>query len=49
VFLLKISQFVARWKRSFDKADELTPDVVFDVSVIWWIKPYNISPAFALL
>ena len=21
-------QFVARWERSFDKADELTPDVV---------------------
>ena len=42
-------QFVARWKRSFNKADERTSDVGFDVFVIWWIKPYNISLSFAFL
>ena len=36
-------QFVACWKRSFNEADERTSDVSFDVFVIWWIKPYNIS------
>ena len=34
---------VARWKRSFNKADERTSDVGFDVFVVWWIKLYNIS------
>ena len=42
-------QFVARWKRSFNKADERTSDVGFDVFVIWSIKPYNISLSFAFL
>ena len=42
-------QFVARWKRSFNKADERTSDVGFDVFVTWWIKPYNISSSFAFL
>ena len=36
-------QFVARWERSFNEADERTSDVGFDAFVIWWIKPYNIS------
>jgi len=42
-------QFVDRWKRSFNKADERTSDVGFDVFVVWWIKPYNISLSFAFL
>ena len=42
-------QFVARWERSFNKADERTCDVGFDVFVIWWIKPYSISSSFAFL
>ena len=31
-------QFVARWERSFNEADECTSDVGFDAFVIWWIK-----------
>ena len=42
-------QFVARGKRSFNKADERTSGVGFDVFVIWWIKPYNISLSFAFM
>ena len=42
-------QFVARWERSFNEADERTSDVGFDAFVIWWIKPYNISLSFAFL
>ena len=42
-------QCVARWKRSFNEADERTSDVGFDAFVIWWIKPYNISLSFAFL
>ena len=42
-------QFVARWQRSFNEADEGTSDVGFDAFVIWWIKPYNISLSFAFL
>ena len=42
-------QFVARLKRYFNKADERTSDVGFDVFVIWWIKPYNISLSFEFL
>ena len=30
-------QFVARWERSFNEADERTSDVGFDAFVIWWI------------
>jgi len=41
--------FVARWRRTFNEADERTSDVVFDIFVIWWIKPYNISSSFAFL
>ena len=40
-------QFLARWKRSFDKANKRTFDVGFDVFVIRWIKPYSISLSFA--
>ena len=50
MFLLKI--FLSLWpagKRSFSKADERTSDVGFDVFVVWWIKPYNISLSFAFL
>ena len=43
------SQCVARWKRSFNEADERTSDVGFDAFVIWWIKPYNISLTFNLI
>ena len=42
-------QFVARWERSFNEADERTSNVGFDAFVIWWIKPYNISLSFAFL
>ena len=28
-------------ERSVDEADELSSDVSFDVSVIWWVEPYN--------
>ena len=42
-------QLVARWKRSFNEADERTSDVGFDAFVIWWIKRYNISLSFAFL
>ena len=41
-------QFVARGKRSFNKAYEHRSGVGFDVFVIWWIK-YNISLSFAFL
>ena len=36
-------QFVTRWERSFNEADERTSDDGFDAFVTWWIKPYNIS------
>ena len=42
-------QFVACWKRSFNKADERTSNVGFDVFVVWWTTPYNISLSFAFL
>ena len=40
-------QFVAHAKRSFNRADESTSGVGFDVFVIWWIKQYNISLSLA--
>ena len=43
------SQPMACRERSVDEADELSFDVSFDVSVIWWIEPYNISSSLAFL
>ena len=40
---------MARRERSVDEADKLSPDVGFDVFVIWWFEPYNISSSLALL
>jgi len=42
-------QFMARGKRSIDEADEGSSDVGFDILVIWWVEPYNISSPFAIL
>ena len=41
-------QLVARRERSVDDADNLS-DVGFDVLVIWWVEPYNISSWLAFL
>ena len=43
------SQLVARRERSVNEVDKLSTDVGFDVFVIWWIEPYNISSSLALL
>ena len=43
------SQLMACRERSVDEADELSSDVSFDVFVIWWGEPYNISSALAFL
>ena len=42
-------QLVARRERSVDEAYKLSSDVGFDVHVIWWVEPYNISSSRAFL
>ena len=43
------SQPMACRERSVDEADELSSDVSFDISVIWWVEPYNISSSLSFL
>ena len=40
---------MAHRERSLDEADKLSSDVGFDIFVIWWVEPYNISLSLALL
>ena len=42
-------QFAVRRKRSINEADERSSDVGFDVLVIRWVEPYNISWSLAFL
>lgn len=40
---------MAHGKRSIDEADESSSGVGFDILVIWWVEPFNISSPFAVL
>jgi len=42
-------QFVACRKRFIEETEERSSSVGFDVLVVWWVEPYNISSSFAFL